>query len=98
MTPAQTNEQREEKKYTRIRKEKKKVESKAQNQKQEYRTQEVHTNKVSRLCYEAEPRTLSHLYAIVLLSSATVSSVNAAAVEPPIREQINENQAKLPGL
>ena len=34
-----------------------------------------------------------------LLSSATVSSVTAAAVEPPPpREQINENQTKLPGL
>ena len=97
MTAAQTKEH-EEDKHTGIRKEKtRKVGSKAQ--KQENRTQGVHSNKISRLCCKAEPGTLSTLYAIlILLSSATVSSVTTAAVEPPLREQINESQTKLPGL
>ena len=59
MNAAQTKEHKEDK-HTRIRKEKmRKVGSKAQK-KQENRTQGVRSNKVSRLCYKAEPGTLSH--------------------------------------
>ena len=56
-TAAQTKE--DEDKHTGIRKEKIwKVGSEAQNQ--ENRTQGVHSNKVSRLCYKTDPGTLSH--------------------------------------
>ena len=94
MTAAQTNEHEE--KYTGIRTEKM-THVGSKTQEQENRTEGVHinSNKASCLCYKAEPGTLS---AIFLLSSTTVSSVTAAAVEPPLREQINEKQPKLPGL
>ena len=97
MTAAQTK-QHDEEKHAGIRKEKRrKVGSKAE--KQENRTQGVHSNKTSRLCYKVEPGTLSHyLPYFFLLSSTAVSSVTTAAVEPPLREQINEKQTKLLGL
>ena len=58
MTAAQTKHHEEEK-HTGIRKEKlKKVGRKAK--KNENRTEGVHCNKASRLCYKVEPRTLSH--------------------------------------
>ena len=99
MTAAQTTGH-EEDKHSGIRKEKiRKAGSKAR--KQENRTQGVHSsNKVSRLCYvqsRAGDVVALQLYAVLfLLSSATLSSVSTAAVNPPLREQINENQTKLP--
>ena len=58
MAAAQTKEH-EDDEDTGTRKEKmRKIGGKAQ--KQENRTQGVHSNKVSRLCYKAEPATLSH--------------------------------------
>ena len=58
MTAARTKEHENDKR-TGVRKEKPiKVGSKAP--KQENRTQGVHSNKLSRLCYKAEAGTLSH--------------------------------------
>ena len=62
-------------------KRKRKVGSKAQKQARKSYSRRLHSNKSSCLCYKAE--NLATLSAIFLLSSATVSSVTAAAVEPP---------------
>ena len=96
MTTAAQTKEHEEDKHTGIRQDTiLQVGSKVQKQKK--RTQGVYSNKSSRLCYKAEPGTLSHHLpsSSSALSSATVSSVTAAAaVEPPLREQINENETK----
>ena len=68
-------------------------------QKQESRAQGVHSNKVSRLCFKAEPGTLSHYMPSSCSRGRRYQvSLLPAAVEPPLRERIKENQAKLPGL
>ena len=99
MTAAQTKER--ERKHTGIRKEKiRKVESKAQ--KQENRTQGVHSNKASRLCCKVKPGISSHYLPSSSCSRWRRYQVsrchydNTAAVEPHLRFQMNENQTKLP--
>ena len=86
MTAAQRNTQKD--KHTGIRKETirktRKVGSKAQ--KQEHRTQGIHSNKVSCLCYKTEPGTLPHnlpssrsrrqWYQVSLLPLSSLTSVN----------------------
>ena len=96
MTAAQAKEH-EDKHTGIIRKEKiRNVGSKAQ--KQENLTQGVHSNKSSRLCYKAEPGSLSHhLSAIfLLLSSATVSLLPLSS--PPSANKSMKTNPKLPGL
>ena len=89
--------QSEEEKHNRIRTKKNKERRRKQGTKTRNRTQAVGTrrNKSSRLCYRAEPGTLSYA-----LPSSSYSSpqryqgASTAAVEPPLREQINENKTK----
>ena len=79
--------------------EKGKIGSKAQKQaSNKLYSRRLHSNKSSRLCYKAETGTLPHhlpssrsrrqRYQVLLLPLSS----------PPTREQINENQTKLPGL
>ena len=89
MTAAQPKEH--EDKHTGIRNEKiRKVGSKAQ--KQENRTQGVHSSKLSRLCYKAEPGTLSHFMPSSSCSRRQPHQASLLPLSiPPRREQIDEN-------
>ena len=60
MTAAQAKQHQDEK-HSRISKYLvKNKKSRKHGKKQEHRTQGVHSNKASRLCYKADPGTLSH--------------------------------------
>ena len=90
-----------EKRHTGMRKGKRKVGSKAK--KQEYRAQGVHSNKASRLSYKAKPETLSHYlpsssYSRRQRYQVSLSRVTTAAVDPPLREQVNDTIQNYPRL
>ena len=88
-----------EKKVRKTKNEKRNVGSKVQKQARKSYSRRLHSNKSSRLGYKAETGTLSHhlpssrsrrqRYRVSLLPLSS---------PPPPREQINENQTKLPGL
>ena len=59
----------------------------------------LHSNKSSRLCYKAETGTLPHHLPSSSCSRRQRYQVSLLPLSsPPPREQINENQTKLPGL
>ena len=84
MTAAQTR-QHDEEKHTGIRTdgENKKSRKQGTKKKQERRTPGVHSNKASRLCYEAEPGTLSHCLPSSSCSRRQRYQVSLLPLSPP---------------
>ena len=79
--------------------EKRKVGSKAQKQARKSYSRRLHSNKVFPSLLQSRDGDLATPSAIFLLSSATVSSVTAAAVEPPPTPANKSTKTKqLPGL
>ena len=79
--------------------EKRKVGSKAQKQARKSYSRRLHSNKSSRLCYKAETGTLRHHLPSSSCSRRQRYQVSLLPLSSPHpREQINENQTKLPGL
>ena len=73
--------------------------SRKQGTKARNRTQVVHSTKSSRLCYKADPATLSHhlhSYSCSRRQRYQVSLLPLSSV--PTREKINEKRTKLPEL
>ena len=79
--------------------EKRKVGSKTQKQARKSYSRRLHSNKSSRLCYKAETGTLPHHLPSCSCYRRQRYQVSLLPLSsPPPREQINENQTKLPGL
>ena len=79
--------------------EKRQVGSKAQKQARKSYSRRLHSNKVFPSLLQSRDGDLATPSAIFLLSSATVSSVTAAAVEPPPTPANKSTKTKqLPGL
>ena len=81
-------------------KEKRKTRSRKQGTKaRKSYSRRLHSNKSSRLCYKAETGTLPHHLPSSSCSRRQRYQVSPLPLSsPPPREQINENQTKLPGL
>ena len=79
--------------------EKRKVGSKAKKQARKSYSRRLHSNKSSRLCYKAETGTLPHHLPSSCCFRRQRYQVSLLPLSsPPSREQINENETKLPGL